>query len=255
MEPHAVSVRREVQSGRTFEFERILRVRVADAYKRKVTEQHWSRHDAYVFGLDPRREADEQMSASECHTPKRFNGRRSTDAVEGHIDTPPTGGVEDSRDEVISAIVNCDIGAEFGGESELVRAPCSRYHSGTACASELHSGRPRTPSSGVHEHGVVGGEVGTFVERERCDMERHVNRRCGCGIHVVGHRESHRNGRNRYLRVPAEGTGGNRGDRAFRSVPHPLRPPHVRGREPPSQGYTVARLAQSGIGRGFRRCR
>ncbi len=43
-------------------------------------------------------------------------------------------------------------------------------------------------------------------------MERHVNRRCGCGIHVVGHREGHRDRRNRYFRVPAEGTGRNRAD-------------------------------------------
>ena len=35
------------------------RVRVTDADKRKVAEQHWSWHDAFVLGLDPRREAEE----------------------------------------------------------------------------------------------------------------------------------------------------------------------------------------------------
>jgi hypothetical protein len=80
------------------------------------------------------------MSSSECHAPKRFNGRRSTDGIEGHVDAPPTGGVEDPGDEVITAIVDCDVGAELGGEPEFVRAPCGRYHPGAACAGELDGG-------------------------------------------------------------------------------------------------------------------
>jgi len=43
-------------------------------------------------------------------------------------------------------------------------------------------------------------------------MEGHINRRRGCGIHVVGHRERHGDGRDRNFRVTAEGTGGNRAD-------------------------------------------
>ena len=99
---------------------------------------------------------------------------------------------------------------------------CGRDHSGTAGASELHGGRSRTPGCGVHEHGVVGREVGTFVEGERGDMERHVDRRCGCGLHVIGHREGHRDRRNRYFRVSAEGTGRNRADPRSDQLPSPV---------------------------------
>ena len=133
-------MRWEVQSGGAFEFEWILCVRVTDAEKREVAEQHWSRHDSFVFGLNPRREADKQMSASERHAPKRFNSRLPTDAVERHVHAPPTGGVEDSRDEVVIAIVNCDVGAKFANELQLLRASCSRYHSGATGAGELHRG-------------------------------------------------------------------------------------------------------------------
>ena len=53
-------------------------------------------------------------------------------------------------------------------------------------------------------------------------MERHIDGRCRCGIHVVGHREGHRGGRNRYFRVAAEGTGGNRADALSDQRPTPI---------------------------------
>ena len=87
------------------------------------------------------------MSASECHTPKCFYGHRSTDAVKGYVDAPPIGGVEDLRDEVVFAVVDCDVGAEFGGELQFLRGSGSRYHSGTAAQASWTAADPAPPAA------------------------------------------------------------------------------------------------------------
>ena len=145
MDSLPVGVRWEVVAGEIFHGRCVVHVSKAHSVQGEVPEENRPRHDSDIFGLDSRRESDQQVTTVERHASEGLGCYLPPDRVERDVHPAAVRRFQHGFDEVVFEVVDRQIGPEGPAQLDFLRRTRCRDHPGAARPRPvaLRPSRPR----------------------------------------------------------------------------------------------------------------